>query len=325
MAFSSGSPVQGYDLIGDVHGCGQTLCKLLEQMGYSKRNGVYQHKSRKVVFIGDIVDRGPNIRLALSVVRDMVEQGHAHLIMGNHEYNVLAFCTPSREGAPHPFLREHTARNSFIVEETIKQFEPYPQEWKDYLNWFMTLPLYKEFEHFRAVHACWDQTLINEMEARYRRNTMDEEFLHASMDRDSFEGQFVDRLTRGTALKLPDGRSITAKDGFVRHFFRTKFWEKSPEVYDEIVFQPDPLPEDIAERKISDAERNELLYYSPEEKILFMGHYWMQGIPGPIKPNIACLDYSAVKYGRLVAYRMDDEDFLDPNKFCWVRVDRKED
>lgn len=318
--------VQGYDLIGDVHGCGVTLCHLLEQMDYRKVNGVYQHpKGRKVVFIGDIVDRGPNIRLALSVVRDMVENGHAHLIMGNHEYNVLAFCTPSRAGTEHPYLREHTARNAFIVEQTIHQFEPYPQEWRDYLDWFLTLPLYEEFEHFRAVHACWDHQLISEMKGRYGRNTMDEEFLHASMDRESFEGQLVDRLTRGTALKLPNGRSITAKDGFVRHFFRTKFWEKEPEIYDDIVFQPDPLPEDIAEKPITDKDRKELLYYGPYEKPLFIGHYWMKGIPGPITHNIACIDYSAVKYGRLVAYRMDDEKRLDPDKFCWVRVERKED
>lgn len=318
--------VQGYDLIGDVHGCGVTLCHLLEQMDYRKVNGVYQHpKGRKVVFIGDIVDRGPNIRLALSVVRDMVEHGHAHMVMGNHEYNVLAYCTPSRSGSEHPYLREHTARNTFIVEQTIRQFEPYPQEWRDYLDWFLTLPLYAEFEHFRAVHACWDHQLISEMKGRYRRTTMDEEFLHASMDRDSFEGQLVDRLTRGTALKLPNGRSITAKDGFVRHFFRTKFWENEPEVYDDIVFQPDPLPEDIAEKPITAKDRQELLYYGPYEKPLFIGHYWMKGIPGPITHNIACIDYSAVKYGRLVAYRMDDEKRLDPDKFCWLRVERKED
>lgn len=317
--------VQGYDLIGDVHGCGITLCKLLEQMGYSKQSGVYQHPSRKAVFIGDIVDRGPNIRLALSVVRDMVEQGHAHLIMGNHEYNVLAFCTPSRVGGLHPYLRDHTARNSFIVKETLQQFEPFPVEWRDHLNWFMSLPLYLEFDHFRAVHACWDDSLITEMEKRFGRNHLDEEMLHASMDTSSFEGKLVDRLTRGTALELPDGRSITAKDGFVRHFFRTKFWEKDPEVYEDIVFQPDPLPEDIAKRPISDEDREQLLYYGRKEKPLFFGHYWMQGIPGPIMNNIACLDYSAVKYGRLVAYRMDSETHIDPNKFCWVRVERNED
>ena len=66
---------QGYDLIGDIHGCGETLIKLLEQMGYTKKNGVYQHPKRKVVFLGDIVDRGPHIRLACHVVRDMVDAG----------------------------------------------------------------------------------------------------------------------------------------------------------------------------------------------------------------------------------------------------------
>ncbi|NDB02581.1 MAG: hypothetical protein EBY38_02785 [Flavobacteriaceae bacterium] len=179
------------------------------------------------------------------------------------------------------------------------------------INWFLTLPLYEEFEHFRAVHACWDHQLISEMKGRYGRNTMDEEFLHASMNRESFEGQLVDRLTRGTALKLPDGRSITAKDGFVRHFFRTKFWEKEPEIYDDIVFQPDPLPEDIAEKPITDRDRKELLYYGPYEKPLFIGHYWMKGIPGPITHNIACIDYSAVKYGRLVAYRMEHDSLIE--------------
>ena len=50
----------------------------------------------------------------------------------------------------------------------------------------------------------------------------------------------------------------------------------------------------------------------------------MSGLPEPIVPNIACLDYSAVKYGRLVAYRMDTERHLQKGKFAWVRVEKKE-
>jgi hypothetical protein len=46
----------------------------------------------------------------------------------------------------------------------------------------------------------------------------------------------------------------------------------------------------------------------------------MSGVPSIIRSNIACLDYSAVKYGRLVAYRMDSEDTLNNGKFTWVRV-----
>ena len=68
---------RGYDVIGDIHGCAHTLERLLEQMGYRKRNGIYQHPSRQAIFIGDIIDRGPRIREALHLVRDMVEHGFA--------------------------------------------------------------------------------------------------------------------------------------------------------------------------------------------------------------------------------------------------------
>ena len=101
---------QGYDLVGDVHGCGETLILLLEQMGYRKINGVYKHKSRKAVFLGDIIDRGPHIRLACEIVRSMVDAGHAYMIMGNHEYNIVTYMTPSPAGVDHPFLRPQIGR-----------------------------------------------------------------------------------------------------------------------------------------------------------------------------------------------------------------------
>ena len=52
------------------------------------------------------------------------------------------------------------------------------------------------------------------------------------------------------------------------------------------------------------------------------GYCWRSGRPAPIRDNLACLDYSAVLYGKLVAYRLDDETRIDPHKFVWVDVDR---
>ena len=66
----------GYD-IGDVHGCAFTLVKLLEKLGYRDFNGVYQHPSRKAIFVGDILDRGPHIREAIGLVKAMVDAGVA--------------------------------------------------------------------------------------------------------------------------------------------------------------------------------------------------------------------------------------------------------
>ncbi len=314
----------GVDLIGDVHGCARTLESLLDKLGYRKRGGVYRHPDRTLVFLGDVVDRGPRIREALHIVREMVEAGEAQMIMGNHEYNLLCYSTRSRSGSGHPYLREHNTRNTRLVKETLEQFANHGNELRDFLEWFYTLPIFIETERFRAVHACWDCELIDTFCARYHSNRIDEDFLHASVVRESFAGQVMDRLLRGTDMRLPDGEVIVGKDGLKRQFFRTKFWTDGPQTYEDVVFQPDPLPETLVNRRLSAIERKQLLRYDTEQLPVFVGHYWMSGTPAPITPNIACLDYSAVKYGKLVAYRMDGERYLDKSKFVWVDVSRNE-
>src|SRR5690349_12096752 len=86
-----------YDLIGDIHGHADELVRLLTALGYQVRGGVYQRPDRKVVFLGDFIDRGPQIRRVLGIVRPMVEAGHALAVMRNHELNALAYHTGDRD------------------------------------------------------------------------------------------------------------------------------------------------------------------------------------------------------------------------------------
>ena len=59
-----------YDVIGDIHGHSDELEVLLQKLGYIRANGVYSHPTgRKVVFVGDFIDRGPKIRETLHLVR----------------------------------------------------------------------------------------------------------------------------------------------------------------------------------------------------------------------------------------------------------------
>lgn len=97
-----------YDIIGDVHGHADELIELLDSMGYELRDGAYRHVSRMAVFVGDFIDRGPQIAEVLSVVRAMHAAGTALAVMGNHEFNALAFHTehPSAAGQ---FLRTSQA------------------------------------------------------------------------------------------------------------------------------------------------------------------------------------------------------------------------
>lgn len=317
---------EGYDLIGDVHGCGDTLVKLLEIMGYRKKSGIYQHPKRQAIFVGDIVDRGPNIRQALSVVYDMVTNNHAQIVMGNHEYNVYCYAMPDNRENHNEYLRAHSAHHTRFVAETFEQFANYPDELREYVEWFGQLPLYIENDKFRVVHACWDEDYIREYQARFNTNCVTPEIIEASTDLSSFEGRVLDRLMRGTSLKLPENKTIKSRDGFNRHSFRTKFWAKSPKTYGDVVFQPDPLPEMLSDRELDKNELSSLLHYPTDAKPIFFGHYWLQGKPVPARSNICCLDYSAVKYGRLVAYRYDNNDedkgkALDPDKYVWLYVD----
>lgn len=311
----------GYDIIGDVHGCANALERLLHKLGYEKLNGVFRHKSRQAIFAGDIVDRGPHIREALAIVKAMCDAGTAQLIMGNHEFDAIGFHTPAPKNSARRFLRDHTERHTRLIAETLAQFDAYPAEWQSYLEWFKTLPLFIETKNFRVVHACWDQAIINEFVERYPDLKINDAFLMATADTDSFEWQCISRLTRGRDLPLPKGAAMQSAEGFERKSFRARFWGRKPKTYGDLAFQPDPLPEAIASQPLCANTDLDINRYSKSEVPLFIGHYWLSGKPKPIADNLACLDYSAVKYGRLVAYSIDDEKILDPAKFTWVHVD----
>ncbi|MGV8917591.1 MAG: metallophosphoesterase [Pseudomonas sp.] len=317
-------PARSYDLIGDVHGCAHTLEHLLDTLGYRVQGGVWRHPERMALFLGDIIDRGPRIREALHIVHGMVEAGQARCIMGNHEFNALGWATPALPESGKQFVREHTPRHGRLLGETLTQFEHHPQDWKDFLGWFYTLPLFIDAERFRMVHACWDAGLIEPLRAQHANGCIDQHFVQASAVPGSFASNVFDRLLRGTDMRLPHGLTLTGGDGLTRAFFRTKFWEDDPQTYGDVVFQPDALPELVAKTPLTSLEKNALLRYGIDEPLLFVGHYWRNGKPAPIRPNLACLDYSAVLYGKLVAYRLDQETRIDPHKFVWVDVERPE-
>jgi hypothetical protein len=94
--------MQKYDIIGDIHGYATQLHWLLRKLEYSEESGAYRHPDRKVIFLGDFIDRGPEIRETLRVVRAMVDSGSALAVMGNHEFNALAYHTPDGDGGYPP-------------------------------------------------------------------------------------------------------------------------------------------------------------------------------------------------------------------------------
>lgn len=308
-AFSATPPA--FDLIGDTHGCASLACALLEKLGYrADSSGTYAHPHRQAIFLGDFIDRGPEIRETVLLVRRMVERGAALAILGNHEINALRAC--------HFEARYRHSRQRHVLKETLEQYARYRTEWDATLEWFMQLPLCIEQGGLRAVHACWDERLMRPFLERCPDGRLTVEQLTRASDAQSFYHDLVDRATRGPQLPLPGNRCIHARDGAQRYAFRTSFWHAHPHTYGDVAFQPDPLPTGVEEKPLGERERSQLVYYSPKAPPLFFGHYWRSGHPALIMPNMACLDYSAVKGGSLVAYRYDGEPTLQADKLVWL-------
>ncbi|MEZ5250010.1 MAG: metallophosphoesterase [Ilumatobacteraceae bacterium] len=113
--------VSGYDVIGDVHGCGRLLRRLLDQLGYRRHpRGHWWHPSgRRAVFAGDVIDRGPEQRLAVDTVRAMVDHGSAHLVLGNHELDLIAAMVtePSAPDSVAPFSGERAGQPTVLSDD----------------------------------------------------------------------------------------------------------------------------------------------------------------------------------------------------------------
>ena len=307
--------MKGYDLVADVHGYADQLTKLLERLGYRKRSGCYRHRSRKVIFLGDFIDRGPQITETLRVVRPMVDEGEALAVMGNHEYNAIRYAAKG----PRGYLREHNAKNFNQHRATLRAFAHKKNKWRDYLRWFRRLPLYLDLPGLRVVHACWCDKAIRALAGR---NVLTDEMLLAESETAAERRRAAELLLRGKEIPLPPGYVFIDKDGSSRSTVRARWWlsANSRTYRDLAIPNPDTLPDLRIKREIE----ARLTGYPAAAPPVVIWHYWLTSAkPRPLAPNVACLDYSVAAGGPLVAYRWHGERKFDRSRFCVCRA-RKE-
>ena len=306
-----------YDLIGDIHGHSQPLIELLDMLGYRQADGIYSHPDRQVVFLGDFIDRGPDQRGVIDIVRPMIDKGTALSVMGNHEFNAIAFHTEDPD-TPEQYLRAHTAKNIGQHQAFLDAY-PDSDERDELIEWFRSLPLWLELDGLRVVHACWDGELMTYLAKRFPslNRYLDDDLLVPASRKGTMEFRAVETLLKGKEIKLPRGHRFHDKDGNPRHEIRVKWWDAEADTFRRAFMGPDSALSHIPEDPI-DVEH--LIRYSSSEPPVFLGHYWLEGEPRLLAPNVACLDYSvaAKKGGRLVTYRWDGEQALSTDKFAFV-------
>ena len=303
-----------YDLIGDIHGHADELRALLHHLGYRPdAAGTYRHpQGRQVIFLGDYIDRGPKIRETLQLVRGMVAGGAALAIMGNHEYNALAYHTPDPAGG---YLRSHNRVHTEQHQATLDAFAapPLAAEWQEYLAWFYTLPLALELPGLRAVHACWDERQLDYLRQELPDLRLTADFLRRAAPHGR-EADAVEITLKGREVTLPPGLGFHDKGGHYRDKMRVRWWTNpATATYDTYYL------EDLAELRGQPVALAGLdADYYQDATPVFFGHYWLRGTPQLMQPHAVCLDYSVAKEGQLVGYRWDGEQVLSPERLVWV-------
>jgi hypothetical protein len=294
--------VQGYDLVGDIHGHADALHRLLRALDYVEIGGVFRHPERQMIFVGDFIDRGPQQREVLKIARSMCEAGAARAVMGNHEFNAIGWATQDEDGA---FLRSHSAKNANQHSKFLRQTGENSAADKDAIDWFRTLPVWLDLPRFRVVHACWHDASCEALKpfldeaGRFTDEGVFESYRHGTAAHAA-----VEILLKGPEERLPAGIHFTDKDGQVRNEVRLRWWD-----HDATTFRKAALGMDGREDEIPDS-RLPTDYRYHGGKPVFFGHYWLKDRPEITAPNAVCLDFSVAKKGYLAAYRWSGESKL---------------
>jgi hypothetical protein len=141
------------DVVGDVHGEFEALDQLLDVLGYHAENGWKHPEGRRLVFVGDLVDRGPNSPGVVERVMELAAAGVAQCVLGNHELNIL-------RGEEHKegngwFFGHIETKFKTAVQATDEQRERFRA-------FFDAMPLALVREDLRIVHAAWNDATMRE-------------------------------------------------------------------------------------------------------------------------------------------------------------------
>lgn len=300
-----------YDIIGDIHGQAAKLRGMLSRLGYRERAGAHRHPFRTAVFLGDFIDRGPEQREVFDLVRRMVDAGAAKAVMGNHEFNAIGWASPD-PASPGEYLRLHNASNTRQHAEFLSQFGEGRAAHREAIAWFKTLPLYLDLGEIRVVHAWWHQPYADHAASDMARNAaVSESYLLNAFEEGSEHFKAVEGLLKGLEIRLAAEHAIRDHGGITRQNVRIKWWQRGPGALSEFAILPTAY-----DGKLPDIWVPENLPLGLEgDAPVFIGHYWLSGIPKPLTPKLACLDYSIGSGGPLVAYRWEGEPDLNEQGF----------
>ncbi|HYC77362.1 MAG TPA: metallophosphoesterase [Planctomycetota bacterium] len=138
-----------YDVVGDVHGMIATFRALLAELGYRRGGKGWEHsEGRRLVQVGDLLDRGPDPLGCAELMEELVRDGVGEHVLGNHELNAVAWFYGARE---------HTDAKRRAFHPTLAQIEAEPRRWERVEAFLRERPLLLSRFGARFVHASWPE------------------------------------------------------------------------------------------------------------------------------------------------------------------------
>lgn len=139
------------DIVGDVHGEIEALRSVLGHLGYTEDG--HHLQSRRIVFIGDLTDRGPDSPAVINLVAKLIDSGRAQCVLGNHDLNIL-LKHPRDENEwfyGKAFFDGDVIVPQVLADNAIRQ---------EVRALFRKLPIALVRDDLRIVHACWNDAMI---------------------------------------------------------------------------------------------------------------------------------------------------------------------
>lgn len=136
------------DVIGDIHGLYTDFVSFIESLGYTVKDYTIYHKeNRKILFLGDVVDRGQESLKMLKIMYNSVKYNGHYAIIGNHENKLSQFYKHYSRFKNIPPLNEANS-------ETILEFLSLStKEQEDYIDFIENLPHYYVYQDLAFIHG----------------------------------------------------------------------------------------------------------------------------------------------------------------------------
>ncbi len=270
------------DIVGDVHGEIESLRALLAGLGCDVERARVE---RPIVFVGDLIDRGPDSVAVVELVDHLVRSGVAQVVLGNHEFNLLR---GDRKEGNGWFFPAGAAIDGWHNGKERVPFESHSANESErgrILAFLNNLPLALESDALRVVHAAWNPDAIARVRATdsLERALFDDAAPESARLHENFvDAPDADAIADPT-VPVAYHAALADAQATVQNANAAKLLTSGPER---------PIGEGVLPRYLSGkwrmVERDRWWEHDDDERPVVFGHYWRRRAHGgvPFKASV---------------------------------------